>query len=85
MGTDKDIFSSTADGEVLGMYKTLVFYKGRWPRGQKTTWFMQEYRRLPADGTKVSPSTSSMMVRTTYTPPAVKLNRCIASLHENHI
>ncbi|XP_039777975.1 uncharacterized protein LOC120645239 isoform X2 [Panicum virgatum] len=61
VGTDKDIFSSTADGEVLGMYKTLVFYRGRWPRGQKTTWFMKEYRRLPADGTKVSPSTSSMM------------------------
>lgn len=48
-GKDREVYSSSASGRgasslLLGMKKTLVFYKGRAPRGEKTKWVMHEYR-----------------------------------------
>ncbi|KAJ4831860.1 hypothetical protein Tsubulata_025845 [Turnera subulata] len=40
-GRDKVIYSA---GDRIGMRKTLVFYKGRAPHGQKSDWIMHEYR-----------------------------------------
>ncbi|XP_071730632.1 NAC domain-containing protein 43-like [Rutidosis leptorrhynchoides] len=40
-GRDKVIYSSMRR---IGMRKTLVFYKGRAPHGQKSDWIMHEYR-----------------------------------------
>lgn len=40
-GKDKEIFRT---GVLVGMKKTLVFYKGRAPRGEKSNWVMHEYR-----------------------------------------
>ncbi|KAL0366513.1 UNVERIFIED_CONTAM: protein CUP-SHAPED COTYLEDON 3 [Sesamum radiatum] len=42
-GKDREVYSASSGG-LLGMKKTLVFYKGRAPRGEKTKWVMHEYR-----------------------------------------
>lgn len=62
-GKDKEVFSASNGGGgggggdllLIGMKKTLVFYRGRAPRGEKTKWVMHEYR---LDG-HFSPSSSS--------------------------
>ncbi|XVE82516.1 hypothetical protein DITRI_Ditri16bG0011100 [Diplodiscus trichospermus] len=40
-GRDKPVYDKS---KLIGMRKTLVFYKGRAPNGQKTDWIMHEYR-----------------------------------------
>ncbi|KAK9060964.1 hypothetical protein SSX86_018144 [Deinandra increscens subsp. villosa] len=40
-GRDKAIYSKN---DLVGMRKTLVFYKGRAPNGLKSDWIMHEYR-----------------------------------------
>ncbi|GLU08568.1 hypothetical protein SLE2022_254740 [Rubroshorea leprosula] len=42
-GRDKAIHH-TSNSKRIGMRKTLVFYTGRAPHGQKTDWIMHEYR-----------------------------------------
>lgn len=42
--TGKDrVVVATKCGRAVGLKKTLVFYKGKAPRGQKTDWVMHEY------------------------------------------
>ncbi|XP_050109647.1 NAC domain-containing protein 37-like isoform X2 [Malus sylvestris] len=40
-GRDKSVYDKA---KLIGMRKTLVFYKGRAPNGQKSDWIMHEYR-----------------------------------------
>ncbi|KAG0465000.1 hypothetical protein HPP92_019164 [Vanilla planifolia] len=42
-GKDREVHAATT-GALVGMKKTLVFYKGRAPRGEKTRWVLHEYR-----------------------------------------
>lgn len=41
-GKDKEIYKGKT--LLVGMKKTLVFYKGRAPKGEKTNWVIHEYR-----------------------------------------
>ncbi|KAL7595400.1 hypothetical protein Lser_V15G28743 [Lactuca serriola] len=45
-GKDKEIHNKKgkSTGKLVGMKKTLVFYKGRAPKGEKTNWVMHEFR-----------------------------------------
>lgn len=52
-GKDKEIFNSVTS-ELAGLKKTLVFYKGRAPRGEKTNWVMHEYCRQSKNGFKTA-------------------------------
>nr|XP_043627029.1 protein CUP-SHAPED COTYLEDON 2 [Erigeron canadensis] len=42
-GKDREIFSSKTSS-LVGMKKTLVFYRGRAPKGEKSNWVMHEFR-----------------------------------------
>lgn len=46
-GTDKQITSSR-NSQLVGMKKTLVFYRGKPPYDSRTDWVMHEYRLLIA-------------------------------------
>ncbi|CAN6454455.1 unnamed protein product [Victoria cruziana] len=41
-GKDKEVYRGR--NILVGMKKTLVFYRGRAPKGEKTNWVMHEYR-----------------------------------------
>ncbi|XAR68313.1 hypothetical protein NMG60_11003396 [Bertholletia excelsa] len=42
-GKDREIYSSKTSS-LVGMKKTLVFYRGRAPKGDKSNWVMHEFR-----------------------------------------
>lgn len=60
-GRDKVIYSSS---KRIGMRKTLVFYKGRAPHGQKSDWIMHEYRLDDHTDANSQSNASSLMGET---------------------
>jgi len=52
-GLDKQIVSSKSN-QVVGMKKTLVFYRGKPPHGCRTDWIMHEYRLVTPQAPKDS-------------------------------
>ncbi|XP_050223756.1 NAC domain-containing protein 83 [Mercurialis annua] len=49
-GLDKEIVTSKGN-QLVGMKKTLVFYRGKPPHGARTDWIMHEYRLVTRDNT----------------------------------
>lgn len=49
-GIDKQIVTSRGN-QVVGMKKTLVFYRGKPPHGSRTDWIMHEYRLVSSQTT----------------------------------
>ncbi|XP_044491893.1 NAC domain-containing protein 83-like [Mangifera indica] len=47
-GVDKQIVSSSRNNQMVGMKKTLVFYRGKSPNESRTDWIMHEYRLVNA-------------------------------------
>lgn len=62
-GKDKQIFGPVR--KLVGMKKTLVFYKGRAPRGEKTNWVMHEFR-LEGKFSYYNMSTPSEVINNNY-------------------
>ncbi|KAJ9188652.1 hypothetical protein P3X46_000027 [Hevea brasiliensis] len=58
-GSPGYVYSS--DNRVIGVKKTMVFYKGKAPTGKKTKWKMHEYRAI--DGVADSSHTAVPMLR----------------------
>ncbi|XP_039039606.1 protein BEARSKIN2-like [Hibiscus syriacus] len=58
-GRDKCIRNSY---KKIGMRKTLVFYRGRAPHGQKTDWIMHEYRLEDGDDPQANPTEDGWVV-----------------------
>ncbi|XP_048545298.1 NAC domain-containing protein 43-like isoform X1 [Triticum urartu] len=56
-GRDKAIYNAV---KRIGMRKTLVFYKGRAPHGQKSDWIMHEYRLDDPSSTTDAAPTATM-------------------------
>lgn len=53
-GKDRKI-TCRSSGVITGYRKTLVFYEGRAPLGERTNWFMHEYRLNHDDLSQKSP------------------------------
>ena len=58
-GRDKAIYSKH---DLVGMRKTLVYYKGRAPNGQKSDWIMHEYRLETDENAPTQASTCIFLV-----------------------
>ncbi|KAF4390517.1 NAC domain-containing protein 83 [Cannabis sativa] len=66
-GIDKQILTSRGN-HVVGMKKTLVFYRGKPPQGTRTDWIMHEYRLA---NTTNNPQTKATPEKSLHQSPVV--------------
>ena len=58
-GKDKEIFRGKL---LVGMKKTLVFYKGRAPKGEKTNWVIHEFRLEGKSSVQTIPKSAKVLI-----------------------
>jgi hypothetical protein len=79
-GSPSYVYSSspTANNRVIGEKRTMVFYQGRAPTGNKTRWKMNEYKAVVADD---APAGAPIMVR----PYVLLFRPCSTTLYILHL
>ncbi|XP_042483984.1 NAC domain-containing protein 90-like [Macadamia integrifolia] len=56
-------YAYSSANRVIGMKKTMVFYKGKAPTGRKTEWKMNEYRAILAEASSSTNATPNPILR----------------------
>jgi hypothetical protein len=67
-GKDRDVLAHRPP-HLVGMKKTLVFYRGRAPKGEKTNWIMHEYRLEGDSGHPLPPRVNKVYIAFSITIP----------------
>ncbi|TVU27774.1 hypothetical protein EJB05_19275 [Eragrostis curvula] len=78
-GKDRVIHNPKAGRAVVGMRKTLVFYRGRAPNGTKTSWVMHEFRM---ENPHTPPKEDWVLCRVFYKKKADALDYSMDNEHE---
>ncbi|RID68394.1 hypothetical protein BRARA_C00553 [Brassica rapa] len=61
-GIDKRVVTSRGN-QIVGLKKTLVFYKGKPPHGSRTDWIMHEYRLSSSPPSSIGPTQNWVLCR----------------------